>query len=436
MADVLVNANSATVSSGGTSAPAAGTSESWTVTTAAPFPTLTGGQVFRVIDILDLNLTTGYEVMQVTASANGTGVAWTVTRGVEGTTPKTHTAGFTVVPVISSAALDGRYQQGPLTGDVTTVLGVATLVGTSNVEAVIRANTLNQMGAPTAALAMNSQKITALALGVSAGDAASIQQLPGVTAVTASGTFTSGAAGLYLIICIGGGGQGGGGSTPSSTINQAGSGGGGQGECKQQLMTLAAATGYTCTIGAGGTGSGTAGAVGGHAGTAGGTGGNTTFAGPSNLIAGGGGGGAGASASSTTTAGLGGQYGGAGAMVVAAQPAGTGGFGAAPGGFLPTGSQGGSAVGFGAGGGGGSGGANGTNGGGGGGAGAFTAAGGGAGGSSGGGTAGSGSAGTAATAGQYGAGGGAGGPATTAAGTAGVGGAGAAGVILVIGPLV
>lgn len=107
---ILSNANSATVTSGGTNAPLAGTNQNWTVTTAAAWPSLASGTLtITVIDKLDLGKTSGYEIMQVTALANGTGVTWAVTRGVESTIPWTHAAGFTVVPVITQGTLDGRY---------------------------------------------------------------------------------------------------------------------------------------------------------------------------------------------------------------------------------------------------------------------------------------------------------------------------------------
>jgi len=83
------NQATTTVSSGGTTAPAAGTSESWTVASSAMFGTAaTGISQFHVSDIA---LPT--EVITVT---NVSGTTWTVTRGAENTTPVAHTTGFTV----------------------------------------------------------------------------------------------------------------------------------------------------------------------------------------------------------------------------------------------------------------------------------------------------------------------------------------------------
>lgn len=97
---------SARVSSGGTTTPAAGTSESWTVSTATgTFPTLSAGQVF---DVVDPAVPT--ELMTVTATASAT--AWTVTRGAYGTTPLAHLAGFTVRNVVTAAGL-GALGTGP-----------------------------------------------------------------------------------------------------------------------------------------------------------------------------------------------------------------------------------------------------------------------------------------------------------------------------------
>ncbi len=96
--DTLVNNASTTVSSGGTDAPAAGTSESWTVASSTGFPAVTSGiNQFRIQDPAAPS-----EIMIVTAIS---GTAWTVTRGAEGTTPVTHASGFTVDAVATAGAL-------------------------------------------------------------------------------------------------------------------------------------------------------------------------------------------------------------------------------------------------------------------------------------------------------------------------------------------
>jgi hypothetical protein len=71
----------------------------------------------------------------------------------------------------------------PDTGDVTTALATPTttvLVGTANTESIIRANTLDQMGAPAANLSMNSKRLINNAAGILATDSADLGQLAGV----------------------------------------------------------------------------------------------------------------------------------------------------------------------------------------------------------------------------------------------------------------
>jgi hypothetical protein len=104
--ELFTNGGLTTVSSGGTTAPAAGTSESWTVASSSTFPAaVANGTQFRVIDPDN-----PYEVMLVT---NVSGTTWTVTRGWEGT-PVLHASGFTVLEVISAGLLSGFTQKGGL----------------------------------------------------------------------------------------------------------------------------------------------------------------------------------------------------------------------------------------------------------------------------------------------------------------------------------
>lgn len=100
---VFANNPSTTVSSGGTGAPGAGTSESWTVASSASFPAVElGATQFHVADPAQPS-----ELMTVT---NISGTTWTVTRGgaaagIDSTTPVAHAAGFTVVQVVSAGDL-------------------------------------------------------------------------------------------------------------------------------------------------------------------------------------------------------------------------------------------------------------------------------------------------------------------------------------------
>jgi len=97
--ELFANSAFTTVTAGGTSAPASGTTEAWTVASSAAFPALAGGAQpatqFHVADPV-----TATELVAVTAVA---GTTWTVTRGAEGTTPVTHAPGFTARQVVSAA---------------------------------------------------------------------------------------------------------------------------------------------------------------------------------------------------------------------------------------------------------------------------------------------------------------------------------------------
>lgn len=90
------------VSSGGTDAPAPGTSQSWTVAASGGFPTADSDgsppTQFHVSDPAQAS-----EIILVTD--NTAGLVWTVTRGAEGTTPVAHTAGFTIKQVVTAGGL-------------------------------------------------------------------------------------------------------------------------------------------------------------------------------------------------------------------------------------------------------------------------------------------------------------------------------------------
>jgi hypothetical protein len=110
--EVFIDSPAGTVTSGGTDAPAAGTSETLTVTAAAAFPAASASATpptwFHVSDPAAPS-----EVMLVTAAPGGTGTgqSWTVTRGADGTTPVTHATGYQITQVVPAGSLNAMVPQ-------------------------------------------------------------------------------------------------------------------------------------------------------------------------------------------------------------------------------------------------------------------------------------------------------------------------------------
>ena len=104
MPDVFANnATLSTTSSSGTDAPAALTSQTWTVNAlSALWPALSGSQTMSIQDPLAQS-----EIMRITASTGSGAVSITVTRGVDGTTPVAHGTGATFINVAVASALNG-----------------------------------------------------------------------------------------------------------------------------------------------------------------------------------------------------------------------------------------------------------------------------------------------------------------------------------------
>lgn len=118
------NGPTTTVSSGGTTAPSGGTSESWTVASSTGFPAAaTGISQFRIADRAHPT-----EIMIVT---NVSGTTWTVTRGAESTTPVAHTAGFTVYQALTAGVLTGLITKAAPT-EVTYYVSTAASASDSN----------------------------------------------------------------------------------------------------------------------------------------------------------------------------------------------------------------------------------------------------------------------------------------------------------------
>lgn len=76
--------------------------ETWTVSTSAPFPDAQSG--LTQFHVVDTNPTASSEIILVT---NVSGNTWSVTRGAEGSTPVAHEAGFTITQVLTAGWLTG-----------------------------------------------------------------------------------------------------------------------------------------------------------------------------------------------------------------------------------------------------------------------------------------------------------------------------------------
>lgn len=95
------NPSTTATSSSGTTGPAALTGETWTVTSSSAFPAASNATTPPTqFHIADPALPA--EIIAVT---NVSGTTWTVTRGVEGTTPAAHATGATYYQVASAADL-------------------------------------------------------------------------------------------------------------------------------------------------------------------------------------------------------------------------------------------------------------------------------------------------------------------------------------------
>lgn len=146
----------------------------------------------------------------VTGVLKGNGT--TVSAAVAGTDYLTPSGNGSALTGITQSQVSGS-QAGPLTGDVTTSGAAATLVGTSNVESIISANSTvagalqTTGGTMSGAIAMGSHKITGLTNGSGAQDAAAFGQIPTVAwNVVAASTTHSSAAGEITLCTAGAGG--------------------------------------------------------------------------------------------------------------------------------------------------------------------------------------------------------------------------------------
>lgn len=100
--EVFANDAAATVTSGGTGAPAAGTVESWTLS-GSTLPSVSSSAV-PPTQCYVADAATGAEPEKILVT-NISGTTATVTRGADGTTPVTHSAGFTIQQVLTHGSL-------------------------------------------------------------------------------------------------------------------------------------------------------------------------------------------------------------------------------------------------------------------------------------------------------------------------------------------
>jgi hypothetical protein len=98
----------ATVTSGGTTAPSAGTVQTLTVTAVTAFPAASSAKaVMTSFHAADPGAPSELFLITTSPGSTGSGQSWTAVRGAEGTTPVTHAANFTLNMVGSPGDLGG-----------------------------------------------------------------------------------------------------------------------------------------------------------------------------------------------------------------------------------------------------------------------------------------------------------------------------------------
>lgn len=165
----------------------------WTVTVSTAFPAASAGSVqFHVCD----PAATG-ELILVTTSPGGTGAgqSWTVTRGADSTTAVAHTAGFTIYQVVPASWLNSVNLSAVVS---VTAADTSIVVGGTATAPTVKTGTLDVIAAdhpPAADWSNNSHKITSLANGSGAQDAAAFGQIP--TSLPPNGSAGGALGGTY-----------------------------------------------------------------------------------------------------------------------------------------------------------------------------------------------------------------------------------------------
>jgi hypothetical protein len=104
--EVWSNDGSATVTSGGTTAPAAGTVESWTLAAGSTLTSVSSSSSPATQCYITDTATTPEPEKMLMTNVTGTGpYTATVTRGADGTTPVAHTTPFTIRNVVNRGTL-------------------------------------------------------------------------------------------------------------------------------------------------------------------------------------------------------------------------------------------------------------------------------------------------------------------------------------------
>jgi molybdopterin-binding protein len=183
--EVWANDGTATVTSGGTTAPSAGTVESWTLSGSTLPAVSTGSTQCYVADAASA---TESEKMLIT---NVSGATATVTRGADGTTPVAHTAGFTIRNVVTRASLEAL-QSASGSSAVTVVKASGDTTGATDTPLLQAALTAGGLATVAGAQYYTNAPLTLPSGCFVSGNGATISPGSGFTGTTGMLVFASG----------------------------------------------------------------------------------------------------------------------------------------------------------------------------------------------------------------------------------------------------